>query len=128
MPPKSHVHRAARSTASCRDVACYVSTICCSDAIIPSIEGGSPMSNAERTVTIVVIVIVGLAASLLIAPPVVWVLGGLLVVLTGVGTDHVVHTHWRVHLRRKRYTATIWILPGMLVCGAFLFLRLLVFS
>lgn len=86
------------------------------------------MSNAESTVTVVVVVLVGLAASLLIDPPVVWVVGGLLVVLTCVGTDHVVHTHWRVHLRRKRYSATTWILPGTLVCGAFLFLRLLVSS
>lgn len=86
------------------------------------------MTDVERSVTVVVVVLVGLAASLLIDPPVFWVVGGLLVILTCVGTDHIVHGHWRVHLRRKRYTATIWILPGLLVAGAFLFLRLLVFS
>lgn len=86
------------------------------------------MSNAERAVSVVVVVLVGLAASLLIDPPVVWIVGGLLVVLTCIGTDHIVHNHWRIHLRHSQYTATIWILPALVVAGGFLFLRLLVSS
>lgn len=86
------------------------------------------MANIERIVLLVIVVVVGLALSLLMNPPVSWLLGAVLALLISVGTDHIVHSHWRVHLRRKRYTMTLWILPVLLVLGAFLFLRLPVFS
>lgn len=86
------------------------------------------MTNTERTVFLVSVVVVGLALSLMINPPLVWLVAGVLVAMVCVGTDHVVHSHWRIHLRRKRYVLTLLILPALLTFGAFLFIRLPVFA
>lgn len=86
------------------------------------------MSNNERTVFLVSVVVVGLALSLMVSPPLVWLVALVLVAMVCVGTDHIVHSHWRVHLRRKRYVLTLLILPALLTFGAFLFIRLPIFS
>lgn len=86
------------------------------------------MANVERAILVVSVVVVGLALSLFLDRPFSWLLAAILAVLVGVGSDHIYHLHWRIHLRRKRYTMTLWILPVLVVLGAFLFLRLPVFS
>lgn len=86
------------------------------------------MSNTERLVVLVSLVLVGLAFSLVIEPPAVWLLSAILIAVVCVGTDHVIHLHWRVHIRRRRYAVTMWVLPALLVLGATLFLRLPLFS
>ena len=80
------------------------------------------VSNAERLVALVSIVLIGLAFSLLIEPPTLLFLAGVLVAIVCVGTDHIIHLHWRVHIRRRRYAVTTWVLPSLLTIGATLFL------
>ncbi|MGQ9676723.1 MAG: DUF5656 family protein [Chloroflexota bacterium] len=86
------------------------------------------MSNTQRLVLLVSLILIGLAFSLVIEPPAMWVLAAILIAITCVGTDHIIHLHWRVHIRRHRYAVTLWIVPALLVFGATLFLRLPVFS
>ncbi|MCL5958754.1 MAG: hypothetical protein M1358_05445 [Chloroflexi bacterium] len=86
------------------------------------------MVNIERVVLLVSVVVVGLALSLLLDRPFSWLLAAVLAILVSVGADHIYHSHWRIHLRRKRYTMTLWVLPVLLTLGSFLFLRLPVFS
>lgn len=86
------------------------------------------MSNNERTIFLVSVIVVGLALSLMVSPPLVWLVAGVLVTMVAVGTDHIVHSHWRVHLRRKRYVLTLLILPALLTFGSFLFIRLPIFT
>ena len=86
------------------------------------------MANIERVVLLVSIVAVGLALSLLLDTPFSWLLAAVLALLTSVGADHIYHSHWRIHLRRKRYTMTLLVLPVLLVLGSFLFLRLSIIS
>jgi hypothetical protein len=45
-----------------------------------------------------------------------------------VGTDNLIHLHWRVHIRRRRYAVSLWIVPALLVLGSIFFLRLPLFS
>ncbi|MBI4317245.1 MAG: hypothetical protein HY675_02045 [Chloroflexi bacterium] len=86
------------------------------------------MSNVDRLIVLVSVVTGGLALSLMLDAPLIWLLAAALLATVCIGTDHIIHSHWRVHLRRKRYTFTLWILPALLVLGAFLFLRLPLFS
>ncbi len=86
------------------------------------------MSNNERTIFLVSVVVVGLALSLMVNPPFVWLVAAVLIAMVAVGTDHIVHSHWRVHLRQKRYVLTLLILPALLTFGAFLFIRLPIFG
>lgn len=86
------------------------------------------MANTERLVVLVALVLVGLAFSLAIEPPLMWLLAAILVALVCVGTDYLIHMHWRVHIRRRRYAVTLWILPALVVLAATLFLRLPLFS
>jgi len=86
------------------------------------------LPNVERTVFVVSVVVVGLALSLLLQQPFSWLLAAILAVLVSVGADQVYHLHWRIHLRRRRYTMTLWVLPVLVVLGAFMFLRLPIFS
>ncbi len=91
-------------------------------------RGIKGVSNTERLVVLISLILVGLAFSLVIEPPAVWLLAAVLVGVVCVGTDHIVHLHWRVHIRRRRYAVTLWVVPALLVLGATLFLRLPMFS
>lgn len=86
------------------------------------------MSNTQRLVLLISLILIGLAFSLVIEPPAMWLLAAILVAIVCVGTDNIIHMHWRVHIRRHRYAVTMWIVPALLVFGATLFLRLPVFS
>ncbi|MCL4459088.1 MAG: hypothetical protein M1136_00085 [Chloroflexi bacterium] len=86
------------------------------------------MSNIERVAILVSLILSGLALSLIVDPSILWILAIIMVILVCLGSDFIVHSYWRVQLRRRRYTFTIWVLPALLVSGAFLFLRLPLFS
>ncbi|MCL5264568.1 MAG: hypothetical protein M1343_05145 [Chloroflexi bacterium] len=86
------------------------------------------MLNSERAVFLVSVLTIGLALSLMISPPLSWLVAVVLTAMVCVGTDQVIHSNRSVHLRRKRYAVTLWILPALLVLGAFLFLRLPFFA
>lgn len=86
------------------------------------------MSNNDRLVVLISLILIGLAFSLVIEPPAMWLLTVVLVALVCFGTDHVIHLHWRAHARRHRYAVSLWIVPALLVLGAALFLRLPIFS
>jgi hypothetical protein len=60
--------------------------------------------------------------------PLLWLIPLVLVMMVCVGTDQIVHSHWRVHLRRKRYVLTLLILPALVTFGAYLFVRPPVFA
>lgn len=85
-------------------------------------------SNIERTVFLVSAVLVGLALSKLVPEGLAYGIATVVVAMVCVGTDHIIHLHWRVHLRKKRYILTLLILPGLVTLGAFLFIRLPFFS
>lgn len=91
-------------------------------------NGGGDVSNTERLVVLISLILIGLAFSLVIEAPAFWLVAAVLVGLVCVGTDHIVHLHWRVHIRRHRYAVTLWVVPALLVLGAALFLRLPIFS
>lgn len=91
------------------------------------------MRNTERTLFLVSVIVIGLALSLMINPasvaaPLVWLIPIVLVMMVCVGTDQIVHSHWRVHLRKKRYVLTLLILPALVTFGAYLFVRPPVFA
>ncbi len=86
------------------------------------------MRYIDRLIMVISVVTGGLALSLMLEAPLVWLLGAILIITVCIGTDQIVHSHWRVSLRRKRYVLTLWILPALQVLGAFLFLRLPLFS
>ena len=45
-----------------------------------------------------------------------------------VGSDQLIHAHWRQRRRRRRYDLTLWIFPALIVAGGFLVLRLPFFN
>ena len=86
------------------------------------------MSNTERLVVLIVLVLVGLAFSLVMQPPALWLLAVVLVALVCVGTDHLIHLHWRIHIRHRRYAISLWIIPALLTLGGIFFLRMPLFA
>ncbi|MDO8673772.1 MAG: hypothetical protein Q7O66_20370 [Dehalococcoidia bacterium] len=83
------------------------------------------MPNYEKLVVPVFLAMTGLGISLILNPPLVWLLAIVTVVLVCIGTDGVIRSHPRIYLRNVGYTLTFWILPGLLTMGASMFLRLL---
>jgi O-antigen/teichoic acid export membrane protein len=67
----------------------------------------------------------GLALSLLASPPLLWLLAAVVIAVACLGSDQLIHAHWRRHRRlRRRYDITLWIFPALIVAGGFLVLRL----
>lgn len=83
------------------------------------------MQNYEKLIVPVGLAVLGLGASLMLNPPLVWLLTFATVALVCVGTDNVIRSHPRIYLRNIGYTLTFWILPGLLTMGAAMFLRML---
>lgn len=83
------------------------------------------MSETAWLVVLAAIVAAGLAVSLLTGPPLLWLLAALVVLVACLGSDQLIHAHWRKHRRqRRRYDMTLWIFPALIVVGGFLLLRL----
>lgn len=83
------------------------------------------MSQTAWLVVLAAVVAAGLALSLLTAPPLLWLLAAVVVAVACLGSDQLIHSHWRQHRRRRRrYDLTLWIFPALIVVGGFLVLRL----
>lgn len=83
---------------------------------------------ADQAVRLIALVLLGLAASLFINPPVLWLAGGLLVALAALGTDEALRAVQARERRWRRAEASPWVLAALLVLGALLFLRLPLFA
>ncbi|MBI2863412.1 MAG: hypothetical protein HYX94_02480 [Chloroflexi bacterium] len=83
------------------------------------------MPNYEKLVVPVFLAVTGLGVSLVLNPPLVWLLAGITVALVCIGADGVIRSHPRIYLRNIGYTLTFWILPGLLTTGTAMFLRIL---
>ncbi len=82
-----------------------------------------------RLVVLAVVVAAGLALSLVTTPPLLWVLAAVVILVACIGSDQLIHAHWRQHRRaRRRYDITLWIFPALIVAGGFLVLRLPFFA
>jgi hypothetical protein len=83
------------------------------------------LSQTAWLVVLAAVVAAGLALSLLAAPPLLWLLAAVVIAVACLGSDQVIHAHWRRHRRRRRrYDITLWIFPALIVAGGFLVLRL----
>lgn len=80
------------------------------------------LASQERLATVVAVIAIGLALSLMINPPLVWGFLLLLVATTCVGTSHVLRAPDRPE--RSDLTLAVYVLPSLIVVGGFLFLRL----
>ena len=87
------------------------------------------MAHSERLVLLAAIVAAGLSLSLITTPPALWLLAASVIAVACVGSDQLIHSHWRQHRRRRRrYDLTLWIFPALIVVGGFLVLRLPFFN
>jgi hypothetical protein len=85
--------------------------------------------HLERLFLLAAIVAAGLALSLIVSPPLLWLLALGLIGTACIGSDQLIHMHWREHRRgRRRYDLTLWIFPALIVAGGFLVLRLPFFT
>lgn len=82
----------------------------------------------DRLLTVAALSTIGLILTLAIDPPASWVLLMLLLVTVVLGADYTLRIGPDGKSQRGYDTTTLWILPGLLVLGAFLFLRLPVFA
>ncbi len=82
----------------------------------------------DRLLTVVALTTIGLILTLAIDPPASWGLLVLLLVTVVLGADYTLRIGPDGRSRRSYDTTTLWILPGLLTLGAFLFLRLPVFA
>lgn len=80
----------------------------------------------ERLASVVVLVTAGLALSLVISRPLVWIFVALLIVTVCVGTDQVLRIH--PNARASERGIAVYVLPALIVLGSFLFLRLPAFA
>jgi uncharacterized protein DUF5656 len=89
----------------------------------PSLAARSDeMTYGERIVTVTTLVTAGVALSLVVQPPYVWLLVALLVITVAVGTDQVLRSHPR--LRRGEAGVAVLVIPALITLGGALFLRL----
>ena len=84
--------------------------------------------HSERLVLLAAVVAAGLGISLLTTPPLLFLLAISVILAACVGSDQLIHAHWRQRRGRRRYDLTLWIFPALIVAGGFLVLRLPVFS
>ncbi len=93
---------------------------------------GPQAANAQpfydRLLTVAALSTIGLVLTLAIEPPASWVLLLLLLVTVVLGADYTLRIGPDGKSRRGYDTTTMWILPGLLTLGAFLFLRLPIFA
>jgi hypothetical protein len=87
------------------------------------------LAHSERLVLLAAVVAAGLGLSLITTPPLLWLLAATVIGTACVGSDQLIHAHWRQHRRRRRrYDLTLWIFPALIVAGGFLVLRLPFFN
>jgi hypothetical protein len=80
------------------------------------------VSSGERIATVVALVTVGVALSLIIQPPFVWLFVILLIVTVCVGTDQILRGHPR--LGKAQSGVAVLVIPALITLGGALFLRL----
>lgn len=87
------------------------------------------MAHSERLVLLAVVIAAGLGLSLITNPPLLYLLAAFTIGTACVGSDQLIHAHWRQHRRaRRRLDMTLWIFPALIVAGGFLVLRLPFFN
>ena len=84
--------------------------------------------SSDRLLIVATLSTIGLTLTLVIDPPASWGLLLLLLVTVVLGADFVLRMGPDGSSRRGYDTTTLWILPGLLIFGAFLFLRLPMFA
>lgn len=82
-------------------------------------------NNQEKLIVLISIILLGLGLSLILNPPIVWLLALVLMIGICVGTDSIIRSHPKIHLHAMGYSLTFWILPSLITLGASLFLRLI---
>ena len=85
-------------------------------------EKGGRLSSHERLASVVSLVTLGLGASLVMSPPLVWGFLALLILTTCVGTGQILRTSPLAS--NGEISVVVFVLPALIVLGGFLFLRM----